>query len=108
MDELLEAIRIAVTENATAEQKASGAKACRTILIALEAEPGKPFILAGAPSPNPLGAIDPPQALDLVIARLRAALPAEDPAVATVRRPGPPGLRIALVRPPPGPSRRKR
>jgi hypothetical protein len=108
MDDLLEAIRAAVASEATTEHKVAGAQACRTILAALEAEAGQPMPLPGAPQPNPLGSIDPSQALDLLIARLRAALPSEDPTAAPARPREPPGLRIALVRPPVGPPRRKR
>jgi hypothetical protein len=51
--------------------------------------------------------LDPGQVLDLLIARLRAALPAQgrDGAPAAPR---PPGLRIDLVSPPPGVPGRKR
>ena len=107
MQELLEAIRTATAEGATGDQKAAGAQACRTILTALEAETGKPLALSAAPAPNPLAGIDPSQALDLLIARLRAAVPADDQP-ATPRRPDTAGLRIALVRPPAGTPRRKR
>ena len=65
MQELLEAIQRAVAEDASAEQKAAGAQACRTILTALEAEPGKPLALPSGPAPQPLAGIDPDQALDL-------------------------------------------
>ena len=71
MNELIETIRIAVTDGATADQKATGAQACRTILAALGSEPGKPIVLPGAPKPHPLSALSFEQALDLVIARLR-------------------------------------
>lgn len=103
MIETIEAIRAAVTDGATTEQKAHGAAACRAILAALEAEAGKPIAMPGAPTPHPLAGIDLGQALDLVIARLTAALPKEDDkasqAPATV--PDPRGLRIAFVAPPP-------
>jgi hypothetical protein len=108
MQDLLEAIRAATAEGATADQKTAGAQACRTILTALEAEVGKPISLPGTPVPNPVAGIDPSQALDLLIARIRAALPVEEQKTATPRRPEPSGLRIALVRPPPGVPRRKR
>jgi hypothetical protein len=107
MHDLLEAIRAATAEKATAEEKAAGVQACRTILTALDAEAGKPLALPAAPAPNPLAGIDPAQALDLLIARLRAAMPPDQPARAR-SRPGPPGLRIALVTPPPGSTRRRR
>lgn len=98
MEQLLEAIRAAIASDATAEQKAVGAQSCRTVLAALDAEPGKPIPLPGAPPSNPLAGLQLDQALDLMIARLRAAAPA-DPAPA---KPAPPAqpLRIALVPPP--------
>jgi hypothetical protein len=103
MQELLEAIRAATTEDATAEEKTAGAEACRTILTALEATTGKPMLVSGAPPSNPLAGIDLTQALDYLIARLRQAAPADEPT-----RPGrSSGLRIALVRPPAGEPRRR-
>jgi hypothetical protein len=106
MNELLEAIRAAVADQATAEHKAAGAQACRTILAALEAEAGKPLGGAAAPPAHPLAGLDPTQALDLLIARLRAALPkdADDRAASPADR----GIRIALVTPPPGVPWKKR
>jgi hypothetical protein len=104
MHELIEVIRAAVAEDATAEVKAAGAQACRTILAALEPEPEPPAAaqaVAGPPA-NPLAALaglDIDRALDLVIARLRAALP-EDKRAALGERPG---MRIQLV---PVPTRR--
>jgi hypothetical protein len=95
MNDLLEAIRLAVAEGATGEQKAGGAQACRTILIALETEAGKPLNVPGAPPPHPLAGIDPGQALDLLIARLRAAVPTDE-------KPRTPGVRFPLVAAPPG------
>ncbi len=99
MDQMIEAIRTAVTDGATSEQKAAGAVACRAILAALEAEAGKAIVLAGAPTPGPLAGISPDQALDLLIARLTAV--AEKQAQATTApaaRAAP--LRIAFVQPP--------
>jgi len=100
MQEQIEAIRAAVADGATTEQKAHGAAACRAILAALGAEPGKPITIPGVPIPHPLAGIDPGQALDLLIARLTAALPTDDdkpsapPAAPDAR-----GLRIAFVAP---------
>ena len=103
MHELIEVIRLAVAEDATAEAKAAGAQACRTILAALEpdAAPPAPAQPVAAPPPHPLAALaglDLDRALDLVIARLRAALP-EDRRVALGERPG---MRIQLVPVPKG------
>ena len=114
MNELIEAIRAAVAEGATAEQKTIGAQACRTILTALDAEAGKPLAVPNAPKPHPLSQIDPGQALDLLIAKLSANLPKDDPAASTTapaalsaRRDR--GLRIEFVTPPPrSPGTRRR
>ncbi len=100
MQSQMDAIRAAVAADATAEQKAHGAAACRAILAALEAEAGKPIAMPGAPAPHPLAGIDPGQALDLLIARLTAVLPKEDAkATAAPAAPDPRGLRIAFVAP---------
>jgi hypothetical protein len=116
MSELIEAIRAAIAQGATAEQKAIGAQACRTILTALGAEPGKPLVLPGAPKPHPLSGITIDQALDLAIARLTMVADAQDkptanattvptakaatptPTMGQVERRGP---RIDLISPPP-------
>ena len=107
MNELLEAIRTAVSTEATPDQKALGAQACRTILAALGAEAGKPIALPGAPLLHPLAGITADQALTLLIARLTAIAEARDAAAAS-----PPGAanprserpvaapRIAFVTPP--------
>jgi hypothetical protein len=69
MNELIEAIRLAVADGATTDQKAAGVLACRTIATALDTEPGKPFTLPGTPIPvTSRVSID--QVLDLAIARL--------------------------------------
>ncbi len=112
MEQMIDSIRVAIADGATAEQKAAGAQACRTIMTALEAEVGKPIALAGAPTPGPLAGVSPDQALDLLIARLSAMVPAEragEPAPATRKAARAP-LRIAFVQPPPRPraiARRK-
>ena len=113
MQDLIEAIRAAVADGATADQKAHGAAACRAILAALGAEAGKPIAMPGAPAASPLAGIDPGQAIDLLIAKLSAMVPKEDgqPVAATHSRSP---MRIALVAPtvnPPkggGQARRRR
>jgi hypothetical protein len=100
MQEMIDTIRGAVTEGATAEQKAAGALACRTILAALEAEPGKAIAVAGAPTPGPLAGISADQALDLLIARL-SAIAEKQPSAATAPPAKSAPLRIAFVQPPP-------
>jgi hypothetical protein len=102
MDEMIEAIHAAVADGATAEQRAAGAVACRTILVALEAEAGKALTLPGAPTASPLAGIAPEQALDLLIARLSAI--AEKKAAASTPAPASKPMRIAFVQPP---ARRK-
>ncbi len=109
MNEMIDAIRAAVAEGATAEQKVSGAQACRTLLAALEAQIGKPIPFLGAPAPSPLAQLSPEQTLDLVIAKLRAVAESREAA------PTPPtadatGLRLPFVatpaRPTPRPAQR--
>ncbi|MBV8758633.1 MAG: hypothetical protein JO257_15205 [Deltaproteobacteria bacterium] len=83
MEAVIDAIRAAVAPGATAEAKAAGIAACRAILAALDATPG---IAVGA-SPvtaSPVAAMvgvlrgmPAEQLLDLAIARVRAALPAD-------------------------------
>jgi hypothetical protein len=82
METHLETIRVAVATGANAEQRAAGVAACRAILMVLEATPARP--LESEPSSaaaiaSMIGALRGApitQALDLVIARLRAAMPA--------------------------------
>ena len=107
MTELIEAIRAAVADGATPEQKAIGAQACRTILAALGAEPGKPIVLPDAPQPHPLTGLTADQALALLIARLTAVAEAKE--AATVNTGTPPrqqaAPQIAFVNPPSAPQR---
>lgn len=90
MNELIEAIRAATAQDATDEARHAGATACRTILAALAATPGEslaaPDVAASDPATpassvamamSALRGMPPDQLLDLAIARLRAALPAE-------------------------------
>ncbi len=96
MQELIEAIRVAVATDASAEQKAAGVQACRTISTALDTEPGKPILLPGTPPPAATSLVSVDQMLDLVISRLttiateRDALPA--PTAAQLR-----GLRVPVT-----------
>jgi hypothetical protein len=100
MDEMIEAIRAAVAEGATAEQKSLGAQACRTILTALEVVPGKAMVVAGTPPASPLAGISAEQAIDLLIARLSALVPADGKPAAAPAAAERSGLRIAFVQPP--------
>ncbi len=101
MEPLLEAIRAAVSPDATQEARAAGVGACRTILTALEASAGQPMtaspLAPQAPIANIVGllrGVPPDQLLDLAIAKLRAALPAD--AVVTPVRP----LKFHIIPPP--------
>jgi hypothetical protein len=108
MQELLESIQAAVAEGATTDQKTAGAQACRTILTALEAGVGKPLAAPGAPASNPPVGIDPTQALDLLIARIRAALPDDGTESSTTKPQQAADLRFSFVSPPPGVPWKKR
>ncbi len=83
MDNLLKSIRSAVVTDATAEARATGIAACRTILAALDASPDQPFVPAVAPNASAIAdavgalrGVPPDQLLEIAIGRLRAALPA--------------------------------
>jgi hypothetical protein len=71
MEAMIETIRRAVADGATSEAKKTGAAACRTLLTALEAEPGTALAVA-TPPPSTPAALDLTQALDLAIAKLRS------------------------------------
>lgn len=107
MNDMIEAIRAAVADGATAEQKAIGAQACRTILAALGAEPGKPIVLPGAPQQHPLAGLTADQALAMLIARLTTIAEAKE--AATSNAPASPrpqtAPQIAFVNPPSAPKR---
>ncbi len=116
MTEMIEAIRAAVADGATPEQKATGAQACRTILAAIGAEPSKPIVLPGAPQPHPLAGITADQALAMLITRLTAIAEAREAATAnaanaanatTVPRPQA-APRIAFVNPAAGHAQARR
>ncbi len=75
MQELIEVIRAAVTTGGTNDQKTAGVQACRTIIAALDTEPGKPLVPPTfATSTRPT--VD--QMLDLAIARLSTIANARD------------------------------
>jgi hypothetical protein len=85
-DNLIEMIRAAVASDATAEARAAGADACRTIMTALGATAGEPLAVPASSSPsNPMAtaiaalvrSTPPDQLLDLVIAKLRTLVPAD-------------------------------
>jgi hypothetical protein len=111
MNDLIDAIRASVAEGATSEQKQIGVQACRTIMTALDAEPGKPIALPGAPKPHPLRGLTFDQALDLVIARLSTVADARESAAEQSPPAATRGPQFPIVHPPslpPGrPIRRK-
>ena len=89
MIDYIEAIQAAISPSAAPEQRATGAAACRAILATLEPPPAPSA--AAAPAMPPIGELvaalrgmPTDQLLDVAIARLRAALPA-DAAVTPVR-----------------------
>lgn len=106
MDQMIDAIRAAVAEGATAEQKVSGAQACRTLLAALEAQLGRPIPFLGAPAPSPLTQLSPEQTLDLVIAKLRAVAERREDAQPQATTPQTPALRLPFVATPARPAPR--
>jgi hypothetical protein len=83
MTELIESIQAAVQADASPEIRATGVMACKTILAALEAQPGQPIATAApfdtskiASVVGALRGVSPDQLLDLAIAKLRSVLPA--------------------------------
>ena len=94
MDQLIETIRMAVATNATAETRAAGATACRTILTALDATAGEPLAATAVPAPNAqavaiasaLRGMPMDQLADLLIAKLRTLVPPDPPGAPAVRR----------------------
>jgi hypothetical protein len=96
MQELIEAIRSAVGADATAEQKATGVQACRTIVAALDTEPGKPIVLPGMPLPASTSRVSVDQMLDLMIARL-TTIASEREVQPLPAAPDPRGLRVPVT-----------
>jgi hypothetical protein len=70
MQELIDVIRAAIATDSNKEQKGAGVQACRTIIAALDTEPGKPLVLPGIPPTSPLSGVSLDQVLDLMIGRL--------------------------------------
>ncbi len=96
MQELIEAIRVAVANDASAEQKATGVQACRTIIAVLGSEPGKPIMLPGTPLPAVTSRVSVDQMLDLMIARLTTIAGERDAHPAPTVAP-PRGLRVPVT-----------
>ena len=79
MNDFIEVIRAAFAPDASAETRAAGAQACRTLLSMLEPPPTAPQQPAIPPIANIVAALrnaPPEQLLDLAIQKLRAAVPA--------------------------------
>jgi hypothetical protein len=99
MEQLIETIRSALDPNADDNAKAAGASACRTVLAALETEPGKPLAPPMTPSSSMAMAVQqlrnapPSLVLDALIAKLKTYLP-EEPATAHAATSG---LKIPFV-----------
>lgn len=92
MDDLLDTIRTSMAADATTEAKAAGAVACRTLLAALETNPGEPLVTPTAPAASPIAnaiamlrGVPVDQLLDVAINRLRAAIPAGESAPSVLR-----------------------
>jgi len=93
MQELIEAIRVAVSADASTEQKATGVQACRTIIAALDTEPGKPIMLPGTPLHAATSRVSVDQMLDLMIARLTTIAAERDAQPVAAPR----GLRVPVT-----------
>ncbi len=97
MESLLEAVRVATANGASTDQKAAGVLACRTIIAALDTEPGKPIVLPGTPSASqPAARVSLDQVLDMMIAKLSAVASEHDKSPAPALPP-PNGLRVPVT-----------
>lgn len=103
MDQLIDTIRTAIASGASTEHKAAGVKACRTIVAALDTEPGKVLTSPTALGPSPATRPTLDQMLDLVIARLTTIANARD--AATALPPATKKVTPAVTQLPPSPSR---
>ena len=98
MDQLIDTIRTAIASGASTEQKAAGVLACRTIIAALDTEPGKPLVLPGTPSSSqPAARPSLDQMLDMAIAKLTMLANEHDKRPASPS-PSPNGLRVPVMR----------
>lgn len=100
MDQLIDTIRAATANAASTEQKAAGVLACRTIIAALDTEPGKPIVLPGTPSAaQPAARPSLVQVLDMMIAKLTVIASEHDKSPAPALPPQN-GLRVPVMRAP--------
>ncbi len=98
MDQLIDTIRAAIASGATNDQKAAGVLACRTIVAALDTEPGKPIVLPGTPAATPpAGQPSLDQVLDMMITKLTVIANEHDKSPAPALPP-PNGLRVPVMR----------
>lgn len=94
IETMMDAIKAAVADNSTAETRAAGAAACRTLLAVLDAKAGEPIAQPAPTAPAPsspvaaiattLRGVPLDQLADLLIAKLRTLVPPD--AQASVRR----------------------
>jgi hypothetical protein len=104
MNPMIEPIERALAAEASPDTKQAGATACRAILAALEAEPGKPIAMPGVPArpASPLAGLSTDQVFDLMIAKLRTMVDANGKSAPTAlpNNAGAP-LRIPMIILPP-------
>ena len=97
MDQLIDTIRAATASGASTDQKAAGVLACRTIIAALDTEPGKPIVLPGTPSASqPAARVSLDEVLDMMITKLTMIANEHDKSPAPALPP-PNGLRVPVV-----------
>lgn len=97
MDQLIDTIRSATASGASTDQKAAGVLACRTILAALDTEPGKPIVLPGAPlASQPAARLSLDQVLDMMITKLTVIASEHDKSPAPALPPSN-GLRVPVI-----------
>jgi hypothetical protein len=100
MEDVIIAIRSAVAPDATPETRAAGIQACRAVIAALGATQGEPLApprpINVGPTAQALAAVirttPPDQLFDMLIAKLRSAVP-DDAQVAAPKK-----INIPLVR----------
>ncbi len=97
MESLLEAVRAATANGASTDQKAAGVLACRTIIAALDTEPGKPIVLPGTPlASQPAARLSLDQVLDMMITKLTVIASEHDKSPAPALPPSN-GLRVPVI-----------
>ena len=100
MENVIEAIRASLAADATPEAREAGIQACRAVLAALGAKPGEqlgaPRQIDVGPTAHAIAAVirstPPDQLMDLLITKLRGAVPDAKPVEVTHK------INIPLVR----------